>query len=157
MTLKEFIIQHNREATDEVFRQTKALAADKVDWSPGDHARSALKQLAECSLSPLWAIDLMVKRKFEMSEELMAEFQSMTESLKTIEECEKTAYENLAKLEEAIRAFPESDMDQTIHIPFGAVQDRTYASVMALQFWNATYHSGQICYIQLLAGDTEMH
>jgi hypothetical protein len=56
-----------------------------------------------------------------------------------------------------IRAFPESDLNDTIHLPFFGGRDFTFESIMGVFLWNLNYHYGQIAYIQTLYGDHSMH
>jgi hypothetical protein len=48
-------------------------------------------------------------------------------------------------------------MGKTIHLPFRGGMDMTVLQIMSLMVWNCNYHEGQICYIQTLYGDKDMH
>lgn len=156
MDIKEFIINLNRRATDNLFSCVEKMPEDKREWVPVPETRSALSQLREVALSPLWAIGIMKERKFEFKPEDFAAFKAEMEKLPTVEACKAACEENMVKLEAAIRAFPEADLAATIDMPFGGGMTMSFAEIMLIHNWNATYHFGQICYIQTCYGDKDM-
>jgi hypothetical protein len=75
----------------------------------------------------------------------------------TIDDCERVMNENLQQLFAAVRELSDADLDIRVTLPFGGGMVRSLADMAHGQFWNANYHLGQICYIQLLLGDKDMH
>ena len=71
----------------------------------------------------------------------------------TLEACEEAGKANLEAMKAAIIAFPESDMDVRIDLPWG---NYSLTEVMGFPAWNMIYHFGQINYIQTLYGDFSM-
>jgi hypothetical protein len=51
----------------------------------------------------------------------------------------------------------DADLDVEHPLPWNADAKMTTADMMFFPYWNLVYHVGQINYIQLLLGDTEMH
>lgn len=73
----------------------------------------------------------------------------------TIEECERVLEFNLKLLTEAILAFPLERLGETVIEPWG--YETTYGELMMYQYWNTTWHTGQVAYIQTLLGDTNSY
>lgn len=156
MTVKEFAVILNDSGTASLFQAAKRVPTDKLTWKPLDSGRSVIDILQECAQSPFWAIGMLQNRTadFDMSfyEKMEAERKTWT----TVELCEQNCRTNLKKLYAAIDAFPESDLDQKLTLPFAKDLVMTYAEIMVIHYWNATYHFGQVCYIQTLYGDMNM-
>ena len=158
MTAKELICTLNDQATEGLFRAARAGAADKLEWKPGEKARSALDIARECALSPTWATELLETRKMpEFNETTMAEYEAKKNAIPSLDAAEALAKENVAALNAAIGAFPESDLRVTMHVPFGPNPNWPFYNVMMLHVWNCHYHTGQLNYIQTLYGDTDFH
>ena len=56
---------------------------------------------------------------------------------------------------ELIEAIPDERLAEERAMPWG--QTMTLAERRFICYWNLTYHNGQVNYLQLLLGDTEMH
>ena len=81
----------------------------------------------------------------------MSRFASAKSSLADDWDTLQTTFEtNTAQLIEAIRRVPDSELDQTIQLPWGAW---TIAHLMGHPYWNMAYHEGQINYIASLLID----
>ncbi len=116
-----------------------------------------MEQFQEVAQSPLWAVGLLKTMKFELDPERMEKMRAEREAWTTVDQCEKAARENAELLFDSIRSFPSEDMGKTIHLPFRGGMDMTVLQIMSLMVWNCNYHEGQICYIQTLYGDKDMH
>ena len=156
MDLKSFVIKRTLQSVDTLFNAVRKMPEDKVDWKPLDNGRSALSMAQECAQAPLWGVSFLTARKFEFDEERFAKA-AQERATWSLDDCERICRENTAKLIEVIEAFPDSDLDQTITLPFGGGKDFSFAELMNLHYWNTTYHIGQVNYIQTLYGDKEMH
>lgn len=158
MSYQDSAIEMTRQAIDDLFRVTRAMPADKLEWKPLEAGRSALEQLQECAQAPSWFAPLLVNKVFpDFDPEQMKKAREASSQWKTIDECERVCRENSEKLFDVIRDFPDADLPVTIHLPFGGGMDRSLRQVILFHHWNLVYHLGQINYIQTLYGDMEMH
>lgn len=157
MDVKETLIAGSQGALENVIRAIRAMPEDKLQWEPLDMGRSAMEQFQEVAQSPLWAVGLLKTMKFELDPERMEKMRAEREAWTTVDQCEKAARENAELLFDSIRSFPSEDMGKTIHLPFRGGMDMTVLQIMSLMVWNCNYHEGQICYIQTLYGDKDMH
>jgi uncharacterized damage-inducible protein DinB len=156
MTTIDLILLLTRQAHEGLFHQARKVPADKLEWQPLETGRSVLDIAAECALSPTWGSEVVEMGGFQMTEEVMAEFNAAKAALTTLDECEKLANENLAKFEAFTRELPAERLDEIIEMPFGRTKEWPVADVLLLHQWNCVYHVGQICYIQTLYGDNSM-
>lgn len=69
----------------------------------------------------------------------------------TLEECERVLEFNISILVAAMNNFPDSRLNERVVEPWG--QETTFAELAMYQYWNTTWHTGQIAYIQTLLGD----
>lgn len=158
MKMQEFVIGATREAMGEAFRYARAVPADKVEWKPMETGRSVLDLTRELAKCPDWAVpilngELSSSEDPEMGAEEMA-------SWGTVEECEAALGPKLDRYLEFVAAFPDGRLGETMDLPFGAGGAmRTFSMAELLDYprWNASYHEGQIAYIQTLYGDAGMH
>lgn len=158
MTYQDNIIKFTEKAIEDIFRTSRAMPEDKIDWSPLGEGRSALDILRECAQAPTWFTGIIKERKFpDISPEDMAKGREAREQWKTIDDCEKVCQANATAMYAAMREVPEADFTQVIHLPFGGGMDMPLMVVMAMNYWNTVYHLGQVNYIQTLYGDKDMH
>ena len=98
--------------------------------------------------------------KGEKTEPSQDAWQKMLEeraAWKTVDDCEKVSKENLTALFDAIKNCSDERLKDTQWLPYDGGRDFTIQEIMEYPRWNATYHLGQIAYIQILLGDKEMH
>ncbi len=162
MDFKEYAIKSTETACNDFFRNARATPADKLDWKPGDATRSTLEICQEVAQSPTWGVGILAARGWHggdpgQMEEMMAKAMEERKLWDTIDKCEAATRENCSKLYEAIRAFPEEELQKTFVLPFAGGIQRSMADTCLVQYWNSTYHLGQLCYVQRMLGDTEMH
>jgi hypothetical protein len=154
---QELIVANNLSNTGSLFRAARKVPADKLEWQPLDAGRSVLDVCQECALSPTWPLALFASDKpFEMTPEIMAAFREAKAALKTLDDCEKAANENVAKLNELVSAFPDERMGDTIPMSMWPGGHMPITEALQLHNWNVSYHTGQINYIQTLYGDSSM-
>lgn len=156
MSFTQLVSKLTLDAVDELLRYAKAIPADKLNWRPAAHARTALEILQECAVLPAaitaWLHD---RPQSPPSMDQYALYWAQAEMLSTIEACEHALRENTQKLLQAVASLPEAELSQTAVAPWGKTY--TLAEGSLIHHWNVTYHLGQIAYIQLLYGDTEFH
>jgi hypothetical protein len=158
MTVQDHIVTITEHSVESLFRNARAVPADKLDWKPLDEGRSVLGMLSECATVPRFAIDILTTGVApEFSEERMAKNRALRETLTTVDACEQLCLQNTNELIQAIRAFPTERLGDTIHLPFGNGMTVTMAQIANMHYWNNVYHIGQIAYIQTLYGDKEWH
>lgn len=158
MTGRSLALALTEKAFSELFRQARFVPADKLNWKPAESSRSILSLLQECAQCPVWAVGLLNHRKMpDFTPELLAELSNEREGWTTVDACEAEAKNRLTALKEAIEQFPEDDMEKTIFLPFGGGRDFAFWEVMTFPYWNVTYHLGQMCYVETMYGDTDMH
>jgi hypothetical protein len=151
-TLLELAQQLNRNAAEMLERNVLAMPEEKLTWKPLDEGRTALDQLAECALFTFF--NAKVLRERAVPEFNREEYARRKAEIDTRDKALGALHAGMETLLQAIAAFPESDLDQTIEM-FGGTQ--TYAEIALFSYWNKVYHIGQISYIQTLYGDKEMH
>lgn len=151
MNVIDFIIQDTERNFANFFETCRKVPADKLDWRPLDTGRSTLDQAQEVALSPLWVPGLLKARGFDPS--IFGGFEEAKTKLTDLDACEARANENLKKLVESVRAFPETEYEAEVEFPWGKY---TWLQTMTFASWNATYHMGQVSYIQTLYGDQSM-
>jgi hypothetical protein len=147
----DFIIQDTERNFANFFHTCRQVPADKQDWRPLDNGRSTLDQAQEVAICPLWVPGLLQAKGFDPS--IFGDFETAKASLPDLDACEAAAKENLVKLIEACKAFPEADYQTEVEFPWGKY---TFLQTMTFASWNANYHMGQVSYIQTLYGDQSM-
>jgi uncharacterized damage-inducible protein DinB len=148
MNAQELLVKLTEKQIDRIFRIARTLPEDKLDWSPAPGARSALCQLQEVAtaLPEFWAA--FSERKLDWNQEKMTAWLEERKKITSIDELEKVAKENTAKLLELIRNTPEGELSAPVQMPFPG--DFDLAEILAYHYWNASYHEGQIMYISSL-------
>lgn len=128
----------------------RAIPSDQFDWSPGGKATSALQILKHCAAFPYWSMACIEAGQM-VSEDLFSEHEAQITDMES----------GLAKLKEAnaafeafVQALPDERLGDKVVFPW---QETTVAGTIMYFDWNNTYHLGQLAYIQLILGDTEMH
>jgi uncharacterized damage-inducible protein DinB len=138
-------------------RAVRATPEDKLEWKVLDKSRTVLDMLQECAQSPLWFAAMLEQRTGSVFDP--AEYPNLQAERRawSAEEAERRIHENSERLYAAIRSVPDEDLTQTISLPFGQNMVASLTTVMALTYWNLTYHLGQINFIQTLLDDWQMH
>lgn len=141
-------------ATDAMVRSVKATPADKIEWKPLDEGRSILSQVQECAVVATFFAAILRNRALPQMPE--GAFESSMKALDTLDKALAALDANTADLLEAIRAFPDAHLADTITMPWGG-EPLAFEEVLFLNYWNLVYHTGQTGYIQTLYGDRQMH
>ncbi len=157
-TIPQIAVQLTQEALAGLFRTARHIPADKYHWSPMDAGRSAQSQIAECALTPLLYLSVLDGTPMDFSDPVVrTQGETMMASLDTLDAAEAAAKEHYATLYARFDALTDADLEKTVHLPFGGGRDVPVANFLFFTSQNVIYHTGQINYIQLLLGDTEMH
>ncbi len=150
----EATIRRAWKALDSVVKIARKTDPEKLTWKPLDEGRSILEIMQEIAQAPGYVIGMLKERKMgEFTEEAAEQMMKERMALDSIDLCEQTARQTTEAYVAAVRDFPESDLQQTIWLPFDGGRDFTYEEVIDYPIWNCTYHEGQINYIHTLYGD----
>lgn len=143
-----------KEAQGSLFRTARHVPDDKRDdWKPLGEARSVLSQLVECATVPYFFASVLAGQPMDMhSPEAQAKRKEVESSITSLESAEAVANQSHEALYAAIAA--TTDLDAACPMPWNP--DTKASDVIFFTYWNLVYHIGQINYIQLLLGDTEM-
>ncbi|NLI00558.1 MAG: DinB family protein [Chthonomonadales bacterium] len=133
----------------------EAMPADKQVWRPLDKGRSALEQVQECAVINGFFASIL--RDQAVPEMQWDAYKAACAALDTAEKAAEALSASAKQLVADIEAFPEDRLDATVTLPFHEGMVMTFAQIMFAAYWNMTYHTGQIAYIQTLYGDNEMH
>lgn len=152
MKIQDYMIDATKAAAAEVFRYAKTVPADKRDWQP-EGARSVSNLAWEMAMCPTWAYDLIDGREEGNSSSPGLD---PTQPL-SVEEYEKECNARIEKLAELYPTLSDERLKETKWLPFDGGRDFTVLEMMDYPRWNFNYHLGQICYIQTMYGDKEMH
>ena len=142
--LQDFLADATHKASTDLTEAFLRVPEDKRTWKPGDTARTALDQVAECALLNGYAAELIQTRQWAMNrfdtyrqEKAEAEGQGWDHLRELLEK-------NTSRVADAIRSIPDDALDSEIETPGGKM---TLAEIAARSYWNMTYHLGQINYI----------
>ncbi len=121
-------------------------------------ARSTLSQMQEIAVSGAWFIPLIRDLKApEFDAHAIEESKRLRAKNDTLSKCVDAARENTSSLCAVIESVPDSELEREMTLPFGGGMTVTLADILAMHWWNMTYHLGQINQIQLMLGDKVMH
>lgn len=147
--LQAFLIQATQKAADDVQAALLNLPEDKRDWQPAETSRTALDQLAEIAILTGHTADLIATGKWTLGADFGGFVQAKAELSKDWPGIQELLKANLAKLNAALEAVPDSELDTLIDMPWGPMK---MSQIIAYPYWNMTYHEGQINYIASLLG-----
>ncbi|MBL8048605.1 MAG: DinB family protein [Chthonomonas sp.] len=155
MRVQDFIADQTAFCCEGLIRQAEALPADKVTWQP-EGARSALDQVAECAIiCGHMPATLTAKTMPDFTPEMIAEFEATKAQLDTLEKAAAALRTANAALVDYIRGMADADLEG--QMKFWGPEPWRVADVADYHRWNMVYHTGQICYMQTLLGDKDMH
>jgi hypothetical protein len=124
----------------------KALPPDRLDWKPSPGARSALEAAGEVVGALRMYLPILCGEE--------CRFQGGHPHPANLEEAERLLTAAAAEYAAALEAAgPALDGPRTM--PFGAVFQARRAVLFPVM--DLFHHHGQVCYLQTLLGDPEMH
>jgi uncharacterized damage-inducible protein DinB len=152
--LQQQAAKMTREAWERLTRTAAFVPEEKRDWVPQGKARTLHDILAECAVLPgRWHTLLLGNEPLPPPDR--AGYERAKAELKTLDKIKAAGDETIARLCEQIEAIPDERLDEERAMPWG--QTMTVADRLFICYWNLTYHDGQVNYLQMLLGDTEMH
>lgn len=156
-TLQEQAVKMTNEAVRGLFRSAQYVPADNQnDWKPMGEARSTLSQLIECAVVPYFFASLLKGEATDMSSpEVREKRKALEAAITSVAEAEEAAKKSYAMLCGVIAQLSDEDLEKPCPVPWDA--SPKVSDVIFYPYWNIVYHTGQINYIQLLLGDTDMH
>ena len=147
-TFQAFLVNAIPQAAKDLETALLRLPEDKRNWSPTENARSAMNMIAECAI--LGDPTGIVKSRSFPTDFDMAAFHARRNELATDwETCRELLHANVDRAIATIREIPDSDLDQTVQMPWGPF---TLAQIVSYPYWNMSYHEGQINYIASMLG-----
>lgn len=141
-----------------VCRTAHAVPEDKREWTPMGDARSVKAQLEELATVHIYVIPILKTGEAPLiTEDQKEEIRERKERLNTFDKLIEGAKEGAKLTADAIREVPDSKLENVVTLHSRGGIKRTMYEMVARPYWNLCYHEGQINYIQMLLGDTEMH
>ena len=139
-------------AYNNLVNDLNALDEDKAAGTPDAAIRPAIKVVAECASVNGLLASLITTGTAAMGspEEREAYYASITTRAEALAELET----GTQKLYEAIASITPDRWGETVPTPLGTMTIMGAAGFAALHMM---YHDGQINYLHMLHGDTEMH
>lgn len=154
LTINQIAAKLNRESSEALIRNIEAMPAEKAEWKALELGRSALSQVQECAVIAAMFADTFSNHAMPAMED-DAFGKSMSE-LDTVAKAVAALRANTENLVKAIEAFPADSLEKTVLLPWEQTP-KSFAEVMFTNYWNSTYHEGQISFIQTLYGDKGYH
>lgn len=147
-TLQDFLLTATQKAADDLAAAFLRLPDDKRGWSPDEKSRTAVDQVAECTLLNGYMADLIQTRTWQndwfdtfFSEKAQAAVQDW-------EKLHARLQENTDRVVAAIATVPDEALADEIALPgWTTARTMTLAEAVAHSYWNMTYHEGQINYL----------
>ncbi len=149
MTYQEALVPLIEDAYGDLFKSAERLG-DKISYKAAETNRTPLEVLIECATVPGFLAPTIRNRALAPMD---AEKPHEESGLDSVEAC-RTHFNSVKEdLYDAIRSFPAEELLNTIETPWGTF---TWRDFIAYAYWNPMYHFGQIAYVQMIHGDTEM-
>jgi DinB superfamily len=153
VTVQQQAARLTRQAWEGLLRTAEFVPVEKRDWVPQGKARTFYDFMAECALVSDWGAAFFQTGKFPPHDpEAYSRARAELDTLEKIKAAGDPAIERLCA---AIEAIPDAKLAESHDLPWGMTM--TMADMLFMGYWNLTYHMGQVNYIQMLLGDTEMH
>ena len=147
-TVQEYLAGAAQKAAADLSKAYLNIPDEKRDWSPSEHARTALDMYAECVLLNSYTADTITNQAMTGSMESFLQDKAEVKALPW-EQMHAQFEASVAKIMAAIGGVVEADMDVVIAMPWGPM---TPAQLITYPHWNMTYHEGQINYIASILG-----
>ena len=153
-TIQQLAAKLGREVTAALIRNVEAMDESKVAWQPEGSGRTVLSIIQECAIITGFSAHTLTH--LAMPEGFHGEYGRLLGEYDTLEKAVAALKANSELLANAQLSFDAENLEKTIVMPWAA-NPLTFAELMFGNYWNSVYHIGQICYIQTLYGDKEMH
>ena len=142
-----------RRAANDLARIVYLTPAYRQVWSPLGEGRTVLDQIVEVSATNvIGARTLRARGRIKLEP---GEWERHKASCGTVAAALARLEESTQLLIDAVESFPEGEWDDTLIMPFGDGEVKSFAELALMHYWHMTYHYAQISYIQTLYGDRE--
>ena len=153
ITVQQQAARMTRQAWESLMRTAEFVPDDKRNWIPQGKARTFHDFLAECVIIADWSAHFLETGQFPpFDPEAYNRSRAELDTLEKIKAAGQPAVERCCAAAEAV---PDEKLEESHELPWGMTM--TVADLLFMTYWNITYHWGQVNYIQMLLGDTEMH
>ena len=152
-TVQQQAARLTRQAWDGLLRTAAFVPEDKREWVPLGKARTFHDFVAECAVMADWSAGFLQTGTFPPFDR--EAYERAKAELNTLDKIKSAGEPAIERLCAAIEAVPDSKLDESHQMPWGMAM--TTGDLLFLGYWNMVYHWGQVNYIQMLLGDTEMH
>lgn len=153
ISIQKLAASHTKVSNDWVIANLKAIPEDKLDWVPMGKARTALDIAGEMARFALWLDEKIAGKSPVFDDE--AAVAAWKKDFRTLDAILGEFERNSNALLSTIENMPDAKLEDTIAFPWNEKEPMT--DVIFYHYWNNSYHMGQLCYIQLMLGDTEFH
>jgi len=155
MRIQEHGVLVAKEAAEEFFRFARAVPADRLEWHPEGTGQSVLQMCREIAVTPTWATLAMTGN--EWTEEEAVKGRAEMDSWTTVDACVEAWHDHFSRWADIVHALSDDDLNKTRWLPYNGGRDHTVLEMLEYPRWNATYHTGQVAFIQTLYGDKGMY
>jgi hypothetical protein len=152
-TLQQQAARMTREAWEGLLRTAAFVPEDRRNWVPQGKARTMHDFVAECAVIADWGasfFDTMEIAPFDLQA-----YERAKAELDTLDKIHSVGEAAITRLCQAIEAVPDAKLELSHSMPWGMTM--TTADMLFMGYWNIVYHTGQVNYVQMMLGDTEMH
>ncbi|MCW5934875.1 MAG: DinB family protein [Fimbriimonadia bacterium] len=151
MSAQEYLAETARRMAKTIERTVAHLPEDKREWVPMGSARTAVDMLAECAFYLNFATLTMKGMATTGEGKDMAALQALP-----FNELVAELHKNAQAYAETIASLTDEQFVQEVTHPMTG-RPTALVNVVNLPAMNLVYHWGQINYMQMMLGDTEMH
>jgi uncharacterized damage-inducible protein DinB len=151
MNSTELLIYLTDKQITRLFEIARKFPQDKLEWKPTPNNRTVLDILQEVATALQTFLPGIIARKVEWNPDDFAKWQAYRTQFKTVDELERLAKEGAAELAKMLRETLEADLSMKVEMPFPG--EFNLADQVAYQYWNASYHEGQLTYILTMLED----
>ena len=152
--IKKIAAVASQAVSDTLIRNLQAMPADKQTWKPMDIGRSALDQVQECAVINRWIAETYKTKVLPPLDK--DAFGAAKTEMDTPEKACAALNEATTQLCDAISSASDADLEVQVTLPWDSTPT-PLAALFLVPYWNNAYHIGQLCYVQTLYGDNEMH
>lgn len=155
MTYQDQMVKLTQRAVMDLIDAVEALPPSHRDWQPSPGSRSALNQLREIAMGPRYLNPLLSDfRSDSFALHGPGGITGGEEEMETLDQIRNEALNGLAAFCQHVAHVPDEKLDEEVILPFAGGTTMTLADVLALHYWNATYHLGQVNYIASLIANS---
>jgi uncharacterized damage-inducible protein DinB len=139
---RELIIYVTVRQNGNLFRAARSLPADRLDWQPSPGRRSALDQIQECATALDLFIESIQDRKLEWTKERYGRWLELRGQYAALDDLERVCGDNTQRWAAYVHSLRDDELDEPVELPFPG--EFKLVDLLMYQYWNASYHEGQI-------------